>query len=103
MIDIKNNVEPDNLEKWFIKNPDKVYRRSVETAEMLVNNKDSEQEILFEFYWNGSVYAQIYMNKKDVPKAMEKAINFFVEGEIYELAQEAKILKDKFNNKGENE
>ena len=91
---IKNKVNPEDLEHWFTNNRSKVYERSVETASLLVKNLHLEQEILFEFYWDDNVYAKIYMNKKDVKTAMEKALNFFVEQEMYEKAQACKDIKD---------
>lgn len=94
MNDTKNKVDPAELEKWFINNPEKVYKRSVEAARSILENTESEKDVLFQFYWDDEIYATIYMAKKDIPKAMEKAIKYFVENEIYELAQEAKNLKD---------
>lgn len=91
---IKNKVNPEDLEQWFTTNRERVYERSIETASLLVKNLHLEQEILFEFYWDDNVYAKIYMNKKDVKTAMEKALNFFVEQEMYEKAQACKDIKD---------
>lgn len=95
MTTIKNKVSPEDLEKWFTDNREKIYGRSVETAYTLIKNKDLDQEILFEFFWESDEsYAKIYMNRKDVETAMEKALNFFVDNEMYEKAQICKDIKD---------
>lgn len=94
MTSIKNKVDPERLESWFIENRELVYARSIETAKQLAENKDSSEEILFEFYWNDVVYSKIFMSRKDIKTAMEKALNYFVGEEMFEKAQEIKNLTD---------
>jgi hypothetical protein len=94
MISIKNKVNPDKLEDWFIENRELVYLRSVETAKQLSENKESMEEILFEFYWENTVYSKIFMARKDIKTAMEKALNYFVGLEMFEKAQEIKNITD---------
>ena len=97
-IEMINEVNPDNLEEWLIKNPGKVYKRSVETALYLANNKELIEESFMEFTWEDEVYSKIYMKRSDIPKAMEKAIEYFVHIELYEYAQMAKDAKENFQN-----
>ncbi len=97
-LEMKNDVNPDNLERWLINNPDKVYKRSVETAIFLSENKDIKEEAFLEFSWENETYSKIYMKREDIPKAMDKAIEYFVENEIYEYAQLAKNAKEAFQN-----
>jgi hypothetical protein len=96
IIEMINKVNPDHLEDWLIKNPEKVYTRSVETALKLVENEDLHEESFLEFYWDNEVYSKIYMKKSDIPKAMDKAIEYFVDKELYEYAVNAKKAKDLF-------
>ena len=49
-----------------------------------------------EFTWENETYSKIYMNRSDIPKAMDKAIEYFVNIELYEYAQMAKNAKDWF-------
>ena len=94
MISIKNKVEPEKLEDWFIENKELVYLRSVETARQLVDNKETKEEILFEFYWNDTIYSKIFMSRKDIKTAMEKALDYFIPLEMFEKAQEIKNITD---------
>lgn len=88
-----NEVDPDYLEEWLINNPEKVYKRSVETAISMSKN-NSESESFMEFSWHNEIYSKIYMKRKDIHKAMDKAIEYFVKNELYEYAQMAKNAKD---------
>jgi hypothetical protein len=90
---MRNEVDPDYLEEWLINNPDKVYKRSVETAISMIKNK-KESESFIEFSWDNEIYSKIYMKRQDIPKAMDKAIEYFVNNELYEYAQMAKNAKD---------
>jgi hypothetical protein len=90
---MRNEVDPDYLEQWLINNPEKVYKRSVETAISMSKNKN-ESESFMEFSWDNEIYSKIYMKRKDIPKAMDKAIEYFVNNELYEYAQMAKDVKD---------
>ena len=94
---MNNKVNPDYLEDWLVKNPEEVYKRSVETALRLIEGSKKEEAFL-EFYWEGEVYSKIYMKKSDIPTAMDKAIEYFVSQELYEHAVQAKKAKDSFNN-----
>jgi hypothetical protein len=94
MTQIKNKVYPEDLEKWFTSNRETVYLRSLEAAKELVEDQEKEEEILFEFYWDEKIYSKIFMSRKDVKTAMEKALNFFVAEEMFEKAQEIKNLTD---------
>ena len=96
--EMKNEVNPDRLEEWLIKNPEKVYKRSVETALYLAKNKDLIEESFMEFTWEDQIYSKIFMKRKDIPTAMNKAIEYFVKTELYEYAQMAKEAKDYFEN-----
>ena len=96
MIEMINKVNPDNLEDWLIRNPDKVYMRSVETALKLAESEDLSEDCFLEFYWDDKVYSKIYMKKGDIPTAMDKAIEYFVDREMYEDAVKAKKAKDLF-------
>jgi len=98
-IEMINKVNPDYLEEWLIANPGKVYKRSVETALYLADNKDLMEESFMEFSWENEIYSKIYMKRSDIPKAMDKAIEYFVNSELYEYAQLAKNAKDHFENK----
>jgi len=98
IIEMNNKVNPDELENWLINNPDKVYKRSVETAIFLSENKDIKEEAFLEFSWDNETYSKIYMKREDIPKAMDKAIEYFIENEIYEYAQMAKNAKETFQN-----
>lgn len=95
---MKEEVNPDHLEEWLMKNPDKVYKRSVETAIILSKNKDITEESFIEFSWDNEIYSKIYMKRSDIPKAMDKAIEYFVKYELYEYAQMAKEAKEFFEN-----
>jgi hypothetical protein len=97
-IEMINKVNPDHLEEWLINNPGKVYKRSVETALYLAKNNDLIEESFMEFMWENEVYSKIYMKRSDIPKAMDKAIEYFVKIELYEYAQMAKEAKDHFQN-----
>lgn len=97
-IEMTNKVNPDHLEEWLINNPDKVYKRSVETALLLSKNKDLSEESFMEFVWDDEIYSKIYMKRSDIPKAMNKAIEYFVKIELYEYAQMAKEAKEIFEN-----
>jgi len=94
MIEMINKVNPDHLEDWLIRNPEKVYVRSVETALKLVESEDLLESEFLEFYWGDKVYSKLYMKKSDVPTAMDKAIEYFVKNELYEYAVKAKKAKD---------
>jgi hypothetical protein len=94
MTSIKNKVDPEKLEDWFVNNRELVYARSIETAKQMVDNKDLNEEILFEFYWEDAVYSKIFMARKDIKTAMEKALKYFVSEEMFEKAQEIKNLTD---------
>lgn len=89
-----NRVNPDNLENWITKNPEKVYMMSVETALKLAENNDLLEDCFLEFYWDNSIYSKIYMKRSDIPTAMDKAIEYFVSQEMYENAGKAKKAKD---------
>ena len=95
-IEMTNQVNPDRLEEWLVNNPEKVYKRSVETAIYLSENKDLIEESFMEFMWENEVYSKIYMKRSDIPKAMNKAIEYFVKYELYEYAQKAKLAKESF-------
>ncbi len=95
-IEMINEVDPDHLEEWLINNPGKVYKRSVETALYLAKNNDLIEESFMEFMWENEVYSKIYMKRSDIPKAMDKAIEYFVKIELYEYAQMAKEAKEHF-------
>ena len=97
-IEMINKVNPDHLEEWLINNPGKVYKRSVETALYLAKNNDLIEESFMEFMWENEVYSKIYMKRSDIPKAMDKAIEYFVKIELYEYAQMAKEAKEHFEN-----
>jgi len=97
-IEMINKVNPDHLEEWLINNPGKVYKRSVETALYLAKNNELTEESFMEFMWENEVYSKIYMKRSDIPKAMDKAIEYFVKMELYEYAQMAKEAKDHFQN-----
>ena len=91
-----NKVNPDHLEKWLINNPDKVYKRSVKTALYLAKNVHVKEESFIEFMWEDEIYSKIYMKRSDINTAMDKAIEYFVQIELYEYAQMAKEAKDLF-------
>lgn len=95
-IQMINEVSPDHLEEWLLTNPGKIYQRTVETALNLVKNKDLHDESFMEFTWENETYSKIYMKRTDIPKAMDKAIEYFVNIELYEYAQMAKNAKDWF-------
>ena len=97
-IEMINEVDPDHLEEWLTRNPGKVYKRSVETALYLAKNNDLIEESFMEFTWEDEVYSKIYMKRSDIPKAMNKAIEYFVKIELYEYAQMAKEAKEHFEN-----
>jgi hypothetical protein len=97
-IEMVNKVNPDHLEEWLINNPGKVYKRSVETALYLAKNNGLIEESFMEFMWEDEVYSKIYMKRSDIPKAMNKAIEYFVKIELYEYAQMAKEAKEHFQN-----
>ncbi len=97
-IEMINKVNPDHLEEWLISNPGKVYKRSVETALYLAKNNELAEESFMEFMWEDEVYSKIYMKRSDIPKAMDKAIEYFVKMELYEYAQMAKEAKEHFQN-----
>lgn len=101
MLSIKNNVDPEELQKWFKENPEIVYGRSLETAKALVCDEEADQEILLEFYWVEKIYAKIFMAKDNIPIAMEKALNYFVRTEDYEKAQIAKDIIDSYKDQYE--
>jgi len=67
-IEMTNKVNPDRLEEWLVNNPEKVYKRSVETAIYLSENKDLIEESFMEFMWENEVYSKIYM-KRSAQKA----------------------------------
>ena len=90
---MRNEVDPDYLEEWLINNPEKVYKRSVETA-IAMSKNENVSESFMEFSWDNEIYSKIYMKRKDIPKAMDKAIEYFVNNELYEYAQMAKNAKD---------
>lgn len=94
MTQIKNKVYPEDLEKWFTNNRETVYSRSLEAAKELAQSPEREEEILFEFYWDEKIYSKIFMARKDIKTAMSKALNFFIEEEMFEKAQEIKDLTD---------
>jgi hypothetical protein len=96
MIEMINKVNPDHLEDWLIRNPEIVYLRSVETALKLAESEDLSENCFLEFYWNDKVYSKIYMKRSDIPTAMDKAIEYFVDREMYEDAVKAKKAKDLF-------
>lgn len=96
IFEMKNEVNPDHLEEWLISNPEKVYKRSVETAISLAKNKEALEESFMEFIWENETYSKIYMKRTDIPKAMDKAIEYFVDKELYEYAQMAKEAKESF-------
>ena len=100
-IQMINEVSPEHLEEWLLTNPGKIYKRTVETALNLVENQNIDSEAFMEFTWENKTYSKIYMKKTDIPKAMDKAIEYFVNHELYEYAQMAKNAKDLFIN-GEN-
>lgn len=93
---MREEVNPDHLEEWLIRNPDKVYKRSVETAIELSKNEEMAEESFMEFFWENETYSRIYMKRSDIPKAMDKAIEYFVKYELYEYAQMAKEAKEHF-------
>lgn len=95
-IEMVNEVSPDRLEEWLLSNPGKVYLRTVETALNLLKSEDLSSEAFMEFTWENKIYSKIYMKKTDIPKAMDKAIEYFVSTEMYEYAQMAKNAKDSF-------
>ena len=96
MIEMINKVNPDHLEDWLIRNPDKVYVRSVETALKLMESENLLESAFLEFYWDNEIYSKLYMKKSDIPTAMDKAIEYFVDNELYEYAVKAKKAKDLF-------
>lgn len=96
VIEMVNEVSPDHLEEWLLTNPGKIYKRTVETALNLVKSEDLSSEAFMEFTWENKTYSKIYMKKTDIPKAMEKAIEYFVNIELYEYAQMAKNANDLF-------
>ena len=96
MIEMINKVNPDHLEDWLIRNPEKVYMRSVETALELMESEDLLESAFLEFYWDNKIYSKLYMKKSDIPTAMDKAIEYFVDKELYECAVKAKKAKDLF-------
>lgn len=97
-VEMKTEVNPDHLEQWLINNPDKVYKRSVETAFMLSKDKNLFEECFIEFLWEDEIYSKIYMKRSDIPRAMDKAIEYFVANEMYEHAQMAKEAKESFQS-----
>lgn len=90
-------VSPDNLEEWLIKNPDLIYNRSLESSENILNSPKLSEDLLLEFQWESSTYAKIYMKRKDIESALKKSIDYFVNEELYEKAQKAKNILDKFS------
>ena len=96
VIEMVNEVSPDHLEEWLLTNPGKIYKRTVETALNLLKSEDLSSEAFMEFTWENKTYSKIYMKKTDIPKAMEKAIEYFVNIELYEYAQMAKNANDLF-------
>lgn len=94
-----NEVSPENLEKWLLSNPGKIYARTVETALKMAEDNDLDSEAFMEFIWDNKVYSKIYMKRTDIPQAMNKAIEYFVNMELYEYAQMAKNAKDSFENR----
>jgi hypothetical protein len=96
MIEMINKVNPDHLEDWLIRNPDKVYARSVETALKLMESENLLESAFLEFYWDNEIYSKLYMKKSDIPTAMDKEIEYFVDKELYEYAVKAKKAKDLF-------
>jgi hypothetical protein len=98
MIEMKNKVNPDHLENWLIRNPEKVYIRSVETALKLIESKDLFESEFLEFYWEDKIYSKLYIKKSDISTAMDKAIEYFVNNELYEYAVKAKKAKDLYEN-----
>ena len=96
MIEMINKVNPDHLEDWLIRNPDKVYVRSVETALKLMESENLLESAFLEFYWDNEIYSKLYMKKSDIPTAMDKAIEYFVDKELYEYSVKAKKAKDLF-------
>ena len=89
-------VSPDDLESWLTTNPDRIYRRSLRASETIVNSPDIKENLLLEFEWEDSVYAKIYIKRSDIKPALDKSINYFVTQELYEEAQKAKNILDKF-------
>jgi hypothetical protein len=97
-VEMRTEVNPDHLEQWLINNPDKVYKRSAETASMLSKDKNTKEECFIEFMWEDDVYSKIHMKRSDIPKAMDKAIEYFVNHEMYEYAQMAKEAKEEYQS-----
>lgn len=95
----KNMVDPNNLEEWLLSNKVEVYKKSIEAANDLVTDNTITQKLMVEFSWEDEIYAKIYMKRSDVPNAMQKAIEYFVENELYEEAQIAKNINDQFYSK----
>jgi hypothetical protein len=95
----ENMVDPNNLEEWLLSNKVEVYKKSIEAANDLVADNTITQKLMVEFSWEDEIYAKIYMKRSDVPNAMQKAIEYFVENELYEEAQIAKNINDKFYSK----
>ena len=42
MLSIKNDVDPEELQRWFVENPEVVYGRSLETAKALVCDEEAD-------------------------------------------------------------
>lgn len=95
-------VSPDHLESWLIENPDKIYMRSLKASESIVNSPELKENLLLEFEWEESIYAKIYIKRKDIEPALNKSINYFVSQELYEEAQKAKNILDKFTENPKN-
>lgn len=91
-------VNPEKLEDWLVENPEKVYRRSVASSEIILEKPLLDESLLLEFEWEGSIYAKIYMKKTDVIPALQKSIDYFVSTELYEEAQKAKNILDCFKD-----
>lgn len=93
----KITVSPDNLEEWLSDNPEKIYRRSLKSSESIIDsNYKISEDLLLEFEWENSTYAKIYLKKGDIEPALNKSINYFVQTELYEEAQKAKNILDRF-------
>jgi len=91
----KNIVDPKDIDNWMEENREAVHTNTVDLVKKYVRtNPDNQVILLMTFEWDDEVYAKLYAHLEVIPEALKNAEDYFVENDMFELAIEARDLKE---------
>lgn len=93
------NPDDENLQSWADNNAHDLHGSIIEAAHVLACAPTVSSVLVAKFMWEDEVYADISLHRSDIKDALNHAICYYVENELYEFAAYAKSIIDEVENK----